>query len=122
MVRARNQQLVRQLRLLALLTSGRRTIHELALALDVSERTLRRDFEALEEAHLPLHRENYGPGECVWHLLTSRPFGLNYQGTSRTPPRSDSAIAQREVGELRAWLNLGERNGWLDRAELGGAR
>lgn len=121
-VRARNQQLIRQLRLLALLTSGRRTIRQLARALDVTERTVRRDFEALEEAHLPLTRENYGAGECVWHLLTRQPFGLHYQGADRTAPKADSIMAQREAGELRAWLNLGERHGWLDRSELGGVR
>jgi hypothetical protein len=104
--RARNQQLVRQLRLLALLTSGRRTIRQLAFALDVTERTVRRDFEALEEAHLPLTRENYGPGECVWHLLTRQPFGLHYQGSDRTAPKADPIMAQRGAGELRGWLEL----------------
>ena len=75
-VRARNQQLVRQLRLVRLLATGRRTINQLAFELDVTPRTVRRDFEALEEAHLPLIREDYGAGQCVWQILTNRPFGL----------------------------------------------
>ncbi len=52
---ARNRQLIRELKLLQLLT-GRmgHSVSELARAVAVSTRTIRRDLEAIEEAGIPL--------------------------------------------------------------------
>jgi len=52
--RTRNKQLVRVLRLLALLQTGRHDLVALSRALAVSPRTVRRDLAAIEEAHLPI--------------------------------------------------------------------
>jgi predicted DNA-binding transcriptional regulator YafY len=51
-VTRRNAQLVRVLRLLKLLENGRRTVAQLADRLNVSQRTIYRDLEALDEAHI----------------------------------------------------------------------
>lgn len=52
---ARNRQVVRQWQIVRQI-EGRRgaTLHELAEALDVTTRTIRRDLEALEGAGFPL--------------------------------------------------------------------
>ena len=70
-IKARNQQVVRQWRLVQLLASGRRTRRELARELQVGKRTIARDIAALEEAYLPIVE-----GEGFLYILTGRPFGL----------------------------------------------
>lgn len=68
----RNRQLVRVLRLRDMLVSGRLTLNELAAELRVTTRTIRRDLEALQEAHVPVHyhRSNNEPdeGESRWWI------------------------------------------------------
>jgi predicted DNA-binding transcriptional regulator YafY len=58
----RNRQLVRTLRLIDVLRRGRWTLVALAHELHVTDRTVRRDLEALEEAHVPVVK--YPPHEC----------------------------------------------------------
>jgi hypothetical protein len=53
----RNTQLTRQLTLLKMLLSGRPSLSEMARALRVHKRTVRRDLEGLEELHLAIVRE-----------------------------------------------------------------
>lgn len=53
----RNRMVVRQWELLQLLESGRRSLNQLAGELGVTTRTVRRDLEALEEAHFPIVKE-----------------------------------------------------------------
>jgi len=54
--RTRNRQLVRTLRLLALMQEGWCDLAGLSRELSVSGRTIRRDLMALEEAHLPVQK------------------------------------------------------------------
>lgn len=75
--RTRNQQLVRVLRLLALIGKRRRSLGELATELDVTTRTIRRDLEAILAAHLPLTDVVGDDGIRRWRLVA---FG----GTSVT--------------------------------------
>lgn len=55
-VKQRNRQLVRVLRLLKALETGRRTVSDLARVLHTTPRTIYRDLEALDEAHIGYHR------------------------------------------------------------------
>lgn len=66
--RTRNKQLVRVLRLLHLIGTRRRSLRELADELGVSTRTIRRDFEAIEAAHLPLRDVLGSDGIKRWRL------------------------------------------------------
>ena len=68
--RTRNRQVVRVLRLVQLLNSGRRTLDNLAVTLQVSRRTIYRDLGALSAAHLPLKKHGTGDERtpCVWSL------------------------------------------------------
>lgn len=68
---ARNRQLVRQLVIVReLLTAGRdgRTLDQLTLAMGVTSRTIRRDLNALEEAHLPITVGKRDDGVTVFGL------------------------------------------------------
>lgn len=65
----RNRMVVRNLRLLQLLGRRRRnTMEELADALGVCSRTVRRDLEALQEAHLPVVDKTIR-GRRYWSLM-----------------------------------------------------
>lgn len=64
--RTRNRQLVRVLRLLKLLQHGWTPLTALSSELSVSERTIRRDLEALEHAQLPLRKARGDDGLARW--------------------------------------------------------
>ena len=51
--------------LLLLQTRGRMTAHELAMQLEVSERTIYRDMEALSIAGIPVYAERGPGGGCM---------------------------------------------------------
>jgi DeoR/GlpR family transcriptional regulator of sugar metabolism len=65
--RTRNRQLIRVLRLIRLLETGRRTLPDLSRELSVSERTIRRDLQALEYAGLPT-RHVGGEPHGLWSM------------------------------------------------------
>lgn len=54
--RTRNKQVVRILRVLRLIQTGRRSLDELSRELSISPRTIRRDLAAIQEAHLAIRR------------------------------------------------------------------
>jgi len=67
--RTRNRQLVRVLRLLALLEGGWCSLDALSQELSVSTRTVRRDLAAIEEAHLPLRKGRHEDvGISYWRI------------------------------------------------------
>ncbi len=72
----RNRQVVRQLSILRRLASARVavTYYELAEAFSVSSRTIRRDFEAIQEAGFPVTdvEVDADAGRLGWRLLQSR--------------------------------------------------
>lgn len=67
--RTRNKQLVRVLRLLALIGARRCSLDDLARELDVSTRTIRRDLEAIEAAYLPVTAVRGSDGVRRWRLV-----------------------------------------------------
>jgi predicted DNA-binding transcriptional regulator YafY len=69
----RNRQVVRELQLLLTLERSRygRSLQELALEFGVTDRTIRRDLEALEAAGVPLI-DNENPHERRWRVLDWR--------------------------------------------------
>lgn len=68
----RNRQLIRQWRLLQLLTNGRRTLQQLTCELAVTERTIRRDLACLEEAHFPIVQDFAEYGRGYWSTFNWR--------------------------------------------------
>ena len=66
----RNQEVIRQWRLLHALESSRHgaTIDALADELDVTTRTIRRDLAALQEAGFPLYDERDDDGHVHWRI------------------------------------------------------
>ena len=66
----RNQEVIRQWRVLHLLESSRHgvSIDALAGELDVTSRTIRRDLAALQEAGFPLYDERDTDGHVRWRL------------------------------------------------------
>jgi proteasome accessory factor B len=66
----RNQEVIRQWRVLHALESSRHgvTIQALADDLDVTTRTIRRDLAALQEAGFPLYDEHDDEGRAHWRL------------------------------------------------------
>lgn len=66
----RNRQVVRLLRMRDMLAGGRMTLKELAAEFRVTTRTIRRDLEALQEAHVPIHsvhgNNDFDEGESRW--------------------------------------------------------
>jgi predicted DNA-binding transcriptional regulator YafY len=70
--RTRNKQLVRVLRLMALLQNGRLDLNALSAELSVSTRTIRRDIEAIEAAHLPIQKACGEDGIARWSITQWR--------------------------------------------------
>ena len=66
----RNQEVIRQWRVLHLLEGSRHgaTIDALARELDVTTRTIRRDLAALQEAGFPLYDERNDEGRVRWRI------------------------------------------------------
>src|SRR4029450_8272171 len=65
----RNAEVIRQWKILKRIEAGRyTTAQELADEHDVTERTIRRDIEALQEAGFPLYDDREG-GRKVWRLV-----------------------------------------------------
>lgn len=66
----RNQEVIRQWKVLHAIESSRHgvTIDQLAGDLDVTTRTIRRDLAALQEAGFPLFDERDEAGHARWHL------------------------------------------------------
>jgi proteasome accessory factor B len=65
----RNAEVIRQWRILKIIEAGRYTTgNDLALQLGVTERTIRRDIEALQEAGFPLYDDRVD-GRKVWRLV-----------------------------------------------------
>lgn len=77
----RNRQIVRQWNLLRQLSRGRgNTYTDLAHSLGVSDRTIRRDLDALQEAGFPLIVEPIDDvGTVQWRMLG----GLEFDGGAR---------------------------------------
>lgn len=72
----RNNQFIRQWRLLVLLRRGPKTLKQLARALDCCERTIRRDLEALQAVPLPIVRQGSASDnerDKPWALAKSFP-------------------------------------------------
>jgi predicted DNA-binding transcriptional regulator YafY len=66
----RNAEVIRQWKILKTIETGRHTTaHELARQHGVTERTIRRDIEALQEAGFPLYDERAEGGRKVWRLV-----------------------------------------------------
>lgn len=63
----RSTALVRTLRVLARLQSGHYSLLELAAEFQVDPRTIRRDIEALQEAHFPITSGSGFGGVIYWH-------------------------------------------------------
>lgn len=65
----RGSRVTRQWRLLVQLRRGPKTVPELASRLDVSERTVWRDLEALQDVPFPItHEPRLGPRRAKWTL------------------------------------------------------
>jgi len=65
----RNRQLIRTWEVLKQIEHRAPTLRELAQYLEVTERTIRRDIEALDLAGFPLYNErNALDGRTRWHL------------------------------------------------------
>ena len=65
----RNAEVIRQWKILKRIEAGRyTTAQDLAEEHDVTERTIRRDIEALQEAGFPLYDER-SEGRKVWRLM-----------------------------------------------------
>jgi predicted DNA-binding transcriptional regulator YafY len=67
----RNAEVIRQWTILREIERARTsgvTIDELAILCDVTTRTIRRDFQALEEAGFPLYDERDDNGRAHWRL------------------------------------------------------
>lgn len=77
----RNKHVVRVLTMLSLLRAQRMSIRQLSLELGVSTRTVRRDIDAMEEAHVPLYQD-YIDGQIapVWGLMQGRVPDVNHGG------------------------------------------
>jgi len=75
----RNQEVIRQWRVLHLLESSRHgaSIDALASELDVTTRTIRRDLAALQEAGFPLYDERDDDGHVRWLLEGQALKGLD---------------------------------------------
>jgi predicted DNA-binding transcriptional regulator YafY len=68
-LKLRNAEVIRQWRILKIVEAGRyTTAADLAEKLRVTERTIRRDIEALQEAGFPLYDER-AEGRKVWRLV-----------------------------------------------------
>jgi predicted DNA-binding transcriptional regulator YafY len=79
----RNSLLVRLLGILGELEqNGGRTIDELALLHNVTTRTIRRDLDALQEAHVPLIVDDDG-GRKRWRIVRS---GVRALAMSQSSP------------------------------------
>jgi predicted DNA-binding transcriptional regulator YafY len=66
----RNAEVIRQWRVLKRIEAGRFTsTHALAEEHAVTERTIRRDLEALQEAGFPLYDEETDDGRRIWRLV-----------------------------------------------------
>jgi predicted DNA-binding transcriptional regulator YafY len=70
--RTRNKQLVRVLRLMALLQHGRLDLNALSAELSVSPRTIRRDLEAIKAADLPIQKVCGEDGIARWSITQWR--------------------------------------------------
>jgi predicted DNA-binding transcriptional regulator YafY len=113
---SRNQQLVRQWLLLKTLGHYGKTIKELARELDVTERTIRRDLHAVEDAGFPVYDEliegdaRAEPGEKRWRLIPE------YDRLPPIPLSRDEAFAvlaaARALGHLED-TPIGEAFGTL---------
>jgi predicted DNA-binding transcriptional regulator YafY len=65
----RNAEVIRQWKILKRVEAGRHTtVQDLAVEHDVTDRTIRRDIEALQEAGFPLYDERAN-GRRVWRLV-----------------------------------------------------
>lgn len=69
---ARNQKLVRALRMAKLLRTERRPVHQLAETFEVTSRTVRRDLAALAEAGVPVKAEPVQGGSTRFSVEASR--------------------------------------------------
>jgi predicted DNA-binding transcriptional regulator YafY len=66
----RNAEVIRQWRILKTIETGRYTTTQaMAAEHGVTERTIRRDIEALQEAGFPLYDERADSGKKVWKLI-----------------------------------------------------
>lgn len=67
---SRNRMVVRQWQILKTLEERPSTLQQLAFDFETTVRTVRRDLEALAEAHFPLYMNRDDDGLRRWHLLT----------------------------------------------------
>lgn len=87
----RNAQLIRQLRLLTLLTTGRYQLDRLAFVLGVTTRTIRRDLEALESALVPV-RTTDPTGRLDYLYLDSKACPLCRHPITDSPLQTSSSV------------------------------
>jgi len=74
----RNQEVIRQWKLLHVLESARHgvTLNALSTELNVTTRTIRRDLAALQEAGFPLYDLRNDDGRALWHIEGQALSGL----------------------------------------------
>lgn len=91
----RNSVFVRQWRVLVLLRAGGWTLAELSERLGCSQRTARRDIEALEEVPFPIMKigKGHGDGPGIWYLGEFRGWPRD-----KTTPTSTLDETGRAVG------------------------
>src|SRR5262245_35320578 len=115
----RNQEVIRQWKLLHALEASRHgaTIAALADDLDVTTRTIRRDLAALQEAGFPLFDEHDDDGKVRWrldgHVLKGLDTGFTLpelcamylsrnllEAVAATPFQRDLSLAFTRLGKL----------------------
>ena len=70
----RNRQLTRTLKLLVLLNGNGLSLEQIADKLKVTTRTIRRDLDALQEAHIPVRKwlnDSYTRDKSMWSVRWS---------------------------------------------------
>lgn len=87
----RNRQLVRAIRLMSLLSTGRHRLETLSRETGVSTRTIRRDLAAFEEAHLPLRVFKDEDGQSSYALPRLTPSVVSAAGGARLGVTGESA-------------------------------
>lgn len=88
----RNSALIRQWRVLVMLRNRAHTLAEMAGRLGCTERTVRRDLEALQLVPFPIRKIGNGPGDGpgIWHL-----------GEFKGWPRNESTPTDAPTPECR---------------------
>ena len=94
----RNQEVIRQWKLLHVLESARHgiTLNTLCTELNVTTRTIRRDLAALQEAGFPLYDLRDDDGRALWHIEGQVLNGLKTGFTLTVPTPSICCVFSGE--------------------------